>query len=82
MTITQHQIAVLAENERLKKEIQIMREIGSADGFYNYYFGLIPFHKSRIDAFNQANDLHQKYFGEKRYRNYYSFKNVINRKLK
>lgn len=82
MTITQHYLAIQAENEKLKKENEIMRQIGSVDGFYDLYFKVIPNYTSRIDAFNEVNDLHKKYFGCFRYANYWSFKRVVNRRIK
>ncbi|MDM1408572.1 hypothetical protein [Myroides sp. DF42-4-2] len=38
MTITQHHLAVQAENERLKKENELMKQIASTEGFYDFYF--------------------------------------------
>lgn len=81
MTITQHHLAVQTENEKLRKENEVMRKIASTDGFYDYYFKHIEKYSSRIDAFNHVNGLYEKYFGSKRYKNYYSFKRTINRKL-
>ncbi|KZE82883.1 hypothetical protein AV926_04865 [Myroides marinus] len=81
MTISQHHIAVQVENERLRKENELMRQIASTDGFYEYYFKQITKYPSRIDAFNHVNELYEKYFGSKRYKNYWSFKRTVNRKL-
>lgn len=81
MTITQQQLALQVENEKLRKENEIMRQIASTDGFYEFYFQQISKYKSRIDAFNYVNELYSNYFGVKRYSNYCSFKNIINRKL-
>lgn len=82
MTITQHYLAIQAENEKLKKENEIMKQIGSTEGFYDLYFKRISNYSSRIDAFNEVNDLYKKYFGNFRYANYWSFKKVINRRAK
>lgn len=80
MTITQHHLAVQAENERLKKENELMKQIASTEGFYDFYFKSITKYSSRIDAFNYVNGLYEKYFGSKRYKNYWSFKNVLNKR--
>ncbi|MCO7721963.1 hypothetical protein NJB85_02070 [Myroides odoratimimus] len=81
MTLTQYNLAIQKENEKLKKENEIMKQIGTAEGFYDYYFKHITKYPSRIEAFNYVNGLYEKYFGIKRYRNYCSFKNVVNRKF-
>lgn len=81
MTITQQHLADQAELEKLKKENETMRQIASADGFYEYFFKQIPEHANRIEAFNHVNTLYKKYFGENKYSNYLSFKRVVNRKL-
>ena len=80
MTITQQHLAAQVELERLRKENEIMKQIASTDGFYDLYFKKIQEYSSRIDAFNYVNGLYEKCFGCKRYSNYWSFKNVVNRK--
>ncbi|MDM1057881.1 hypothetical protein [Myroides odoratimimus] len=81
MTISQHHLAIQVENEKLRKENEIMRQIASTDGFYDYYFKHITKYPSRIDAFNYVNELYENYFGSKRYKNYWSFKRTVNKKL-
>ncbi|MFD0701755.1 hypothetical protein [Myroides pelagicus] len=81
MTITQQHLAAQVEIERLRKENEVMKQIASTDGFYDYYFKNITKYPSRIDAFNYVNELYEKYFGCKRYKNYWSFKRTVNRKL-
>lgn len=80
MTITQHHLALQVENEKLKKENEIMRQIASTDGFYEFYFKNISKHKTRSEAFNYVNSLYFKCFGFFRYSNYCSFKRTINKK--
>lgn len=80
MTITQHHLAVQAENERLKKENELMKKIASTEGFYDFYFKQINCFKNRREAFKYVNDLYKKHFGCYRYADYDSFRITSNRR--
>lgn len=80
MTISQHHLAIQVENEKLRKENEIMRQIASTDGFYEYYFKQIVNFKSRREAFKYVNELYKKCFGSYRYSDYDSFRITSNRK--
>lgn len=80
MTITQQHLAAQVELERLRKENEIMKQIGSADGFYDYYFKQIINFKNRREAFLHVNNLYKKYFGCLRYSDYDSFRITTNRR--
>ncbi|QQU04021.1 hypothetical protein [Myroides odoratus] len=80
MTITQHHLAIQAENERLKKENELMKQIASTEGFYDYYFKQISYYRNRREAFKYVNDLYKKYFGCHRYSDYDSFRITTNRR--
>lgn len=63
-----------AENEKLRKENELMRAIATADGFYNYFFKISLNFKTREQAFDHVNELYYKLFGAYRYLNYDSFR--------
>lgn len=71
------EIAVLAENDKLKKEIDLMRMLNSNDGFYQYFFKICNDHKTREDAFDAVNNLYFELFGRFRYKSYKGFRNSI-----
>lgn len=80
MTITQYHLAIQAENEKLRKENELMRQIASTDGFYDYYFKQIINFKTRREAFVYVNNLYKGFFGCLRYSDYDSFRITTNRK--
>lgn len=68
------------ENEKLKKENELMRTIATADGFYNYFFKISLEFKTRKEAFDHLNDLYFNLFGCYRYSCYDSFRIISQRK--
>ena len=80
MTITQQQLALQVENEKLRKENEIMRQIASTEGFYQYYFSKIGCFKNRRETFKYVNNLYNTYFGCFRYSDYDSFRITTNRR--
>jgi hypothetical protein len=80
MTAQEQHLAVLIE--KLKKENEIIRKIGTVTGFYEYYFQQLKNHKTEIECFEAVNDLYFEYFGEYKYSSYDSFRKVKNKYLK
>lgn len=79
---TQQEIAIQAQMEKLRKENELMRKIGTAPGFFQYYFSILPQHRTRIEAFNFANEQYFELYGEYRYSTHGSFLNQLNTHLK
>lgn len=75
--LTQLDIATLAQEERYRAQVEIIRQIATAKGFYEYFFQMLsrPEFKSRIEVFNYVNDLYFELFGEHKYSSYQSFLN-------
>jgi hypothetical protein len=80
MTAQEQHLAALIE--KLKKENEIIRRIGTVTGFYEYYFQQLKNHKTEIECFEAVNDLYFEYFGEYKYSSYDSFRKVKNKHLK
>lgn len=49
-------------------------QLGTTKGFFQYYFDQLPQHKSQIDSFEAANQLHYDIFKEYKYSDYHSFR--------
>lgn len=75
--ITQHEIAILAQEEKYREQVEIIRKIATAKGFYYYYFSLLsnPEFRTRTEVFEYVNNLYFELFGEYRYSSYQSFLN-------
>ena len=63
----------LKEIKQLQQENNLMRQLGTATGFYEYYFKQLKYHRTNIECFNTVNDLYFDLYGEYRYSSYYSF---------
>ena len=59
--------------EELKEINQLMKQLRTTEGFYQYFFNLLPKYVTRMEAFNHANDKNFEIFGEYRYTCYQSF---------
>jgi len=68
------EIAVQAENDKLKKKLDLIRLLVKRGGFYQYYFKICNEHKTREDAFEYLNNLYFELVGEFRYSSYDSFR--------
>jgi hypothetical protein len=62
----------------LKKEIRLLRQLGTRTGFFQYYFEELPKHRTYVECFHAINEKHFDQFGEYRYESYHSFRNQIN----
>lgn len=75
MTAQEEHLA--AEIALLKKENELMKKIATTDGFYRYYFSLLPIFNTNIEAFNQVNEMYYNFFKEYKYSSYDSFRRQI-----
>lgn len=79
--LTQQDIANLAQEEKYRDQVEMMRKIYSPKGFFDYYFTQLPHHKTNIDCFNAANDLYFELFGDYKYSSHGSFLNQLKKHL-
>lgn len=70
--------------EKLQTELEIMRKIGTQTGFIQFYFDNLKKeeYKSNRDCFNAINEMYFIYYGEYRYSDFNSFRQVIIRNFK
>ena len=80
--MTNQEIHLAKELDKLKQENLLMKKIATTNGFYQYYFEQLKSHKTNIDCFNYINELYYNYFKEYKYSCYNSFKNQIKKYLK
>ena len=78
----QLQLAQAAEIEKLQKQNEIMKQLATREGFYNYYFKACEEAVSNQAAFNDTNQLYFKLFGEYRYSDMNSFHRSKNHYLR
>jgi hypothetical protein len=76
--MTQLEIALKIENDKLESQLIQMKQLVSVDGFFKIYFQECKNAKTNQEAFNTVNDLYFNLFGRYRYIDYASFKNVTN----
>ena len=75
---------ILASNykkQQAEKQLEIARQLGTAKGFYLYYFDLLSQMKGREKTFNEVNELYFNIFNEYRYSDYNSFRNALRNHL-
>lgn len=72
------------EIEQLRLENQIIKEIATPSGFFNFYFKQLKEERfeSNTACFNHVNELYNSFFGEYKYSDYNSFRNIKNKMLK
>lgn len=72
--MTQKEIA-LQQALKLKSIVyDVARELGSKEGFYNYWFNAISKCDTHKEAYNVVEALHEKIFNYTRFSSYQSFK--------
>jgi hypothetical protein len=59
--------------QELKTQIKLLKQLGTAEGFYQYYFSELKNYRTNIECFNAVNDLYLDLFGEYRYSSWHSF---------
>jgi hypothetical protein len=62
----------------LRKENQLLRQLATREGFFQYYFEQLPKHRTNVECFNAVNDTYCDLFGEWRYTDYNSFRKQAN----
>jgi hypothetical protein len=80
--MNQEQLALRAQIEKLTAQNELMKKIATRQGFCDYYFKILPEHKTNQAAFYFLNDLYENLFGIKRYEDHHSFKSAINHYFK
>ncbi|WP_121665257.1 hypothetical protein [Mesonia aquimarina] len=65
------------ELNELQNENRLLKQLGTRQGFFQYYFEQLPKHKTNVECFNYVNDKHLELFGEHRYESHYSFKRSL-----
>lgn len=73
--LTIQEIEALAQEEKYRAQIEIIRKIATPKGFYEYFFSLLPTKefKTRTEVFDYVNELHRELFGDYKYSCYESF---------
>jgi len=75
--MNKHELDQLAQEEKYRAQVDLMRQLYSASGFFKFYFAQLPKHRTQIEAFNAVNELHMDLFGEYRYSDYNSFRHAL-----
>lgn len=78
--MTQLELAQQAEIEKLTKKLQLMQQLATTNGFYQFYFSQINKYPSNEACFEAVNNLYLELFNQERYRSYDSFRVIHNRK--
>lgn len=65
------------ELAQYQQENKLLRELATRHGFFQYYFDQLPKHRTTVECFNQANDLHLDLFGEYKYESIHSFRRSL-----
>jgi hypothetical protein len=68
MTDTQAQI------KELTLQNDLLKQLGTTAGFYEYYFKNIKHHRTNVECFNAVNDLYFDLFGEYRFSSFNAFR--------
>lgn len=63
--------------ELLEKENAIMRKLSTRKGFFAHYFSKLKTSESVVDAFNAVNKQYHSLFGQYRFTDYESFKQMV-----
>lgn len=78
--MTQLEIVLKNENEKLQKTIEKMQSVATREAFYKTFFKECKNHSTREDAFNELNELHCEFFNSYLFSNYNSFRKYLERK--
>lgn len=81
--ITQQQLAEMQRQiAESRRQYDLARQIGTRDGFFQYYFKILPDARTQVEAFNEVNEEYLDIFGEYKYETYQSFRNQCEKYLK
>lgn len=64
------------------KAFDLMTQMNTASGFYEYYVKILTKFNTRKEAFEMVNTIYCLLFKHERYASYESFKNITNKKIK
>lgn len=78
--MTQLEISLQAQNEKLQQKIQLMQSISTRDKFHAYFFKICNNYATREDAFEHLNGVYNDHFGEYLFTNYTAFRQYNSRK--
>lgn len=78
--MTQLEIALKADNEKLLHKIHLMQSISTRDKFHAYFFKICNNYTTRKDAFEHLNTLYAEYFGNEMFASYVAFRMYYSRK--
>jgi hypothetical protein len=72
------------EKQKLKDQVQyleaqnkVMRVLSSSKGFYECYFQMLKYSKTKKKAFTRVNKLYFQLFGSKRYSSFSVFSEMV-----
>lgn len=78
--------AVQRELKEISLENKRMKQLGTRQGFFEFYFqelgattGKRPKHRTNVECFNYCNEIYYDLFGEYKYSNVQTFKNLVAR---
>lgn len=81
----QKQILIRAQQYEAKQaaeKLALAQQLGTAPGFFQYYFESLPKFTTQTECFENANLLHYKIFRQYKYADYNSFRNQMAKYLK
>ncbi|WKW47271.1 hypothetical protein P3875_04185 [Myroides sp. JBRI-B21084] len=78
--MTQLEISLKTENEKLANKLKRMQQLSTRDKFYNDFFKNCNKYKTRKEAFDSLNIEYANLFGEQLFTNYKSFQMYYLRK--
>jgi hypothetical protein len=64
------------------KVYDIVKQIGTRSGFFEYYFSILPRCKNNTKAFHVVNEIYCLVFKQYKYSNYNSFKKQLTNYIK
>jgi hypothetical protein len=71
--------ALRLEIEKLRRENDLMKQLGTRKGFFDHYFKLLPIAKTNEDAFHQVNNTYFDLFGKFMFTNNEAFRKSLKR---
>jgi hypothetical protein len=71
--------ALRLEIEKLRRENELMKQLGTRKGFFDHYFKELPLSDKNIDAFEKTNNLYFELFGRFMYPNHEAFRVALHR---
>ena len=65
------------ELDELQKENNLLKQLGTRQGFFQYYFEQLPKHRTYVECFNFVNEKYFDLFGEHKYEDHNSFRRSL-----